>query len=196
LGELELKLMDENLGKHYLQDVTVELGKLKSLAERAIAQVADAELFTTIDDESNSLATIMKHIAGNQRSRWTDFLTSDGEKPDRNRDAEFEIVGGESRDSLIKRWEDGWACLFRAIDPLQPADLMRTVTIRGKPHTVVEAINRQLTHYGQHVGQIVFLAKHLRAGQWESLSIPRGKSAEFNAVMTSRRSPPGGKDSP
>ena len=178
--------MESNLGRHYFEDALRQFRRLKSLAEKAIAQVTDAELFTALDPESNSIAAIMKHINGNQRSRWTDFLTSDGEKPDRNRDSEFEISGHETRESLLKRWEEGWNCLFSALEPLEAEDLMQTVTIRGEPHTVVEAINRQLTHYGEHTGQIVLLAKHFRAGQWKSLSIPRGKSAEFNQAMAAR----------
>ena len=178
--------MENNLGRHYFEDALRQFRRLKSLAEKAIAQVTDAELFTALDPESNSIAAIMKHINGNQRSRWTDFLTSDGEKPDRNRDSEFEISGHETRESLLKRWEEGWNCLFSALEPLEAEGLMRTVTIRGKPHTVVEAINRQLTHYGEHTGQIVLLAKHFRAAQWKSLSIPRGKSAEFNRAMAAR----------
>jgi len=169
--------MDEQLGSHYLQDAVLQFRGLKALAERALAQVSDAELFAALDEESNSLAAIMKHISGNQRSRWTDFLTSDGEKPDRNRDTEFEVESAETRDSVMRRWEQGWDCLFRALEPLGADDLMRTVTIRGQAHTVVQAINRQLLHYSQHVGQIVFLAKHFRSREWKSLSIPRGKSA-------------------
>ncbi len=178
--------MENNLGRHYFEDALRQFRRLKSLAEEAIAQVTDAELFTALDPESNSIAAIMKHINGNQRSRWTDFLTSDGEKPGRNRDSEFEISGHETRETLLKRWEEGWNCLFSALGPLEGEDLMQTVTIRGKPHTVVEAITRQLTHYGEHTGQIVLLAKHFRAGQWKSLSIPRGKSAEFNRAMAAR----------
>ena len=178
--------MDEQLGSHYLQDAVLQFRGLKALAERALAQVSDAELFAALDEESNSLAAIMKHISGNQRSRWTDFLTSDGEKPDRNRDTEFEVESAETRDSVMRRWEQGWDCLFRALEPLGADDLMRTVTIRGQAHTVVQAINRQLLHYSQHVGQIVFLAKHFRSREWKSLSIPRGKSAEVNAAMRSR----------
>jgi hypothetical protein len=177
------KAMDEQFENHYLQDAILQFRGLKSLADRAVAQVSDAELFATLDEESNSIATIMKHISGNQRSRWTDFLTSDGEKPDRNRDTEFEVEGSETRESVMRRWEQGWDCVFHALEPLGAADLMRTVTIRGQPHTSVQAINRQLTHYGAHVGQIVFLAKHFRSREWKSLSIPRGKSAEVNAAI-------------
>ncbi len=149
--------------------------------------MTDAELFIALDQEANSIAVIIKHISGNSRSRWTDFLTSDGEKPDRHRDDEFEMGGDETRASVIKRWEEGWDCLFRGLEPLRREDLLRPVVIRGGRHTVVQAINRQLTHYAGHVGQIVFLAKHLKAGEWKSLSIPRGKSAEFNAAMDAAR---------
>jgi len=179
--------MDERLGNHFLQDVILQFRGLKSLADRAVAQVSDAELFFTLDEESNSIAAVMKHISGNQRSRWTDFLTSDGEKPDRNRDSEFDVPSAETREAVMQRWEQGWDCLFHALEPLGADDLMRTVTIRGQPHTVVQAINRQLTHYAAHVGQIVFLAKHFRSREWKSLSIPRGKSAEVNAAMRSRQ---------
>ena len=179
--------MDEHLGNHFLQDAMLQFRGLKSLADRAVAQVSDAELFVALDEESNSIAAMMKHISGNQRSRWTDFLTSDGEKPDRNRDTEFEVQSAETRDAVMRRWEQGWDCLFQALEPLRADDLMRTVTIRGQPHTVVQAINRQLTHYSAHVGQIVALAKHFRSREWKSLSIPRGKSAEVNAAMRSRQ---------
>ncbi len=175
--------MERDLGKHYLENATSEFLKLKSLGDKALAQVTDAELFIALDQEANSIAVIIKHISGNQSSRWTDFLTSDGEKPDRHRDREFEMRGDETRASIMKRWEEGWQCLFRALEPLRGEDLLQPVVIRGEPHTVVQAINRQLAHYAGHVGQIVFLAKHLKAGEWKSLSIPRGKSAEFNAAM-------------
>ncbi len=181
--------MEESLGMLYLQDAIGQFRRLKSQVEKAIAQVTDQELFTALDSESNSIAVIMKHINGNQRSRWTDFLSSDGEKSDRNRDSEFEAESAQTRASLLKRWEEGWNCLFGALEPLRAEDLMRTVAIRGQAHSVVQAINRQLTHYGEHVGQIVFLAKHFRAGQWKSLSIPRGKSAEFNVALSTRKKP-------
>jgi hypothetical protein len=159
---------------------------LKRLADRAVAQVSDEDLFVMLDEESNSIAIIMKHIAGNMRSRWMDFLTSDGEKPDRNRDSEFVIEDEDTKENVLKHWEVGWRCLFEALAPLVPEDLNRTVLIRGELHSVVQAINRQLTHYGYHVGQIVFLARHLAAGRWQSLSIPRGQSETFNAAMRKR----------
>lgn len=169
--------------EHYLPDAVGQFRGLKKLAEGAVAQVADEDLVITLDEESNSVAVIMKHLAGNMRSRWTDFLTSDGEKPDRHRDAEFVIEAGDTKDRILEQWEAGWRCLFEALAPLTGEDLSRTVLIRGEPHSVVQAINRQLTHYAYHVGQIVFLAKHLAASRWQSLSVPRGKSEEFNAVM-------------
>ena len=168
---------------HYLQVAVSEFRKLKILAEKALAQVADADFFVALDSESNSIAVIMKHMAGNMRSRWTDFLTSDGEKPDRNRDSEFVIEPGDTRKSILERWEAGWRYVFGALEPLTSGDLERTVSIRGKPHSVLEAIQRQLTHYAYHVGQIVFLAKHFAAEKWQTLSVPRGKSEAFNASM-------------
>jgi hypothetical protein len=174
--------MQESFGSHYLSDIAVQFQRLKTLADKALAQVTDAELFTMLDPESNSIAIIMKHLAGNMRSRWTEFLTSDGEKPDRNRDGEFEMASGETRAAVLKNWENGWKRLFNAIEPLGENDLARSVLIRGQGHSVIQAINRQLTHYACHVGQIVFIAKHFRSKDWQSLSIPRGKSAEFNAT--------------
>jgi len=168
------------LAEHYLRDVIRQLDKLKDLAEKAIAQIDDERLFRTLDQESNSIAIIMKHLAGNMRSCWTDFLTSDGEKPDRNRDREFVIEEGETREIILTRWQTGWQCTLDAISSLKADDLGKTVFIRGEPHSVIEAINRQLTHYASHVGQIVLLAKHFAGENWQSLSIPRGKSREFD----------------
>ena len=170
----------------WLADALRELGKYKSLAERAVAQVPDERWFTRLDPESNSLALVMKHMAGNMRSRWTDFLTSDGEKPDRDRDGEFEDQD-DTPATVRARWEDGWQRVLAAIEPLAAADLARTVTIRGEPHTVQQAIQRQLTHYAYHVGQIVLLAKHLTGPAFESLSIPRGRSAEFDVTKDGTR---------
>jgi hypothetical protein len=167
----------------YLRDSAETLRKYKSLADRSLARVSDAQFFATLDAESNSLALVAKHMAGNFLSRWTDFLTTDGEKPGRDRDSEFEIAPGDTRAALMARWEAGWACAFASLEALTPADLDHTIRIRGEPHTLVQAINRQLTHAAYHVGQIVFLAKHLQADSWESLSIPRGQSQEFNAAM-------------
>ncbi len=156
----------------YLHDSLSVFRGYKTLAERAMAQVSDDQLFATLDGEMNSIAIIVKHMAGNMRSRWTDFLTTDGEKPDRHRDSEFEEPAA-GRQELIAQWERGWQYVFDAIEPLTDADLGRTVTIRGEPHSVMQAINRQIAHYANHVGQIVLLAKHFAAGQWQSLTIPR-----------------------
>jgi len=168
------------LGRQYLDDALAEFRKYKKFAEKALGQVSDDEWIRTVDPESNSLALIVKHISGNQRSRWTDFLTTDGEKPDRNRDTEFERSEADTRDALMARWESGWRLLFAALEPLTDDDLQKTVAIRGEPHTVLQAINRQLTHYASHVGQIVFLAKHLAGSRWKTLSIPRGQSRQFD----------------
>ena len=165
--------------QHYLEDTLLQLNKLKGQAEKAIAQIDDEQFFATLDPESNSIAIIMKHIAGNMRSRWTDFLTSDGEKPDRNRDGEFLIDSNESRSQVMAAWEDGWTRLAAAVSSLRPDDLGRRVKIRGEEHSVVEAINRQVTHYAAHIGQIVLLAKHYAGPRWQTLSIPRGKSREI-----------------
>ena len=163
------------LPEQYLEETIRQLRKLKDLADKAMAQIRDENWFTTLDGESNSIAVIVKHMAGNMRSRWTDFLTSDGEKPDRKRDLEFEIEVRDSKESLLKRWEIGWRCLFDAFTPLKAEDLGKTVSIRGEHHSVIQAINRQLSHYAYHVGQIVFLAKHFAGARWQSLSVPRRK---------------------
>lgn len=171
------------LAQHYLDDVLQTFRDCKKLAERALAQVTDEEFFKTLDEESNSIAVNMKHMAGNMLSRWTDFLTTDGEKPNRQRDLEFETLPGTTREDLLGFWEKGWQCVFAAIEPLGPADLLRTVLIRGQEHTVVQAINRQIAHYSYHAGQIVYLAKHFKSSAWQTLSVPRNKSAEFNAFL-------------
>jgi len=163
----------------YVEDASALFRYYKKLAERAMEQVADEELFAVLDGEANSIAIIVKHMTGNMRSRWTDFLTTDGEKPNRNRDGEF-VDPPATRAALMADWEDGWARLFRAIEPLTEADLGRTVRIRGEAHSVMQAINRQLAHYPHHVGQIVLLAKHYAGERWQSLSVPRNQSAEFN----------------
>lgn len=164
-----------DLGQHYLEDALRRFRDYKKLAEGALAQIRDEDFFKTIDEETNSIAVNMKHMAGNMISRWTDFLTADGEKPERNRDMEFEMLPGTTKDQMLAYWEKGWKCVFNAIEPLKADDLMRTVTIRGQEHTVVQAINRQLAHYAYHTGQIVYLAKHFRSGEWQSLSVPRNK---------------------
>lgn len=163
----------------YIEDALAVFRQYKQLGERAMAQVSDDQLFALLDEEANSIAIIVKHMVGNMRSRWTDFLTTDGEKATRNRDSEF-VDPPDTREALLHEWNDGWACVFGAIEPLTDADLTRTITIRGEAHSVMQAINRQLAHYPQHVGQIVLLAKHWAGSQWQSLSVPRNKSAEFN----------------
>jgi len=175
--------MNADIATHYLDEVRRQFNGHKRLAERAMAQLKDEDFFVTLDPESNSIAILVKHLAGNMRSRFTDFLTTDGEKPDRNRDQEFEINAATTRADVMHWWEEGWACVFTTIKALKPEDVMRTVTIRGEPHTVLQATNRQIAHYAQHTGQIVFLAKHLRSGEWQTLSIPRGKSKELGAIV-------------
>jgi hypothetical protein len=166
----------------YLADSLSLFRHYKKLGDAAMAQCTDAQLLAEVSEGSNSVAIIAKHIAGNQRSRWVDFLTSDGEKPDRDRDSEFEAPPAD-RASLLALWESGWAALFTALEPLTDADLTRVVTIRGERHSVMQAINRQLAHYSYHVGQMVFLAKQLAGERWKSLSIPRRQSAQFNAAV-------------
>ena len=163
----------------YVEDSLTLFHQCKKLADGAMAQLTDDQLYAVLDSESNSIAVIIKHMAGNMRSRWTDFLTSDGEKPDRDRDSEF-VEPPSGREALMHLWEQGWGYLFHALEPLTDADLTRTITIRGEAHSVMQAINRQVSHYSLHVGQIVFLAKHLRGAGWKSLSVPRGASAHFN----------------
>jgi hypothetical protein len=163
----------------YLKDSLGVFHYYKRLAERAMEQLNDEQVFTVLDAESNSVAIVVKHMAGNMRSRWTGFLTSDGEKPNRCRDAEFEDPPA-TRAAVLAMWEEGWCCLFSALETLTEADLARTVTIRGEAHSVMQAINRQLAHYPYHCGQIVLLAKHLNHAGWKALTVPRGKSEEFN----------------
>jgi len=172
-------MSDQSPAQHYLNDALHWFRYYKKLAERAFAQISDEDFFKTIDTESNSIAVNMKHLAGNMISRWTDFLTTDGEKPERDRDLEFEILPGTTKADMLAYWEQGWKCVFDAVEPPGPDDLMRTIRIRGQDHTVIQAINRQLAHYAYHVGQIVFLAKHLRSTEWKPLSIPRGRSLQF-----------------
>jgi hypothetical protein len=174
--------MTTDLATHYLDEARRQFRGHKRMGEGAMAQLGDEDFFVTLDRESNSVAILVKHLAGNMRSRFTDFLASDGEKPDRFRDREFEVTGATTRDEVMKWWEEGWACVFGAIEGLKPEDVMRTVTIRGEAHTVLQAINRQIAHYAGHVGQIVFLAKHLRSSEWKTLTIARGKSEEFKTV--------------
>jgi hypothetical protein len=171
-----------HVASHYLEEMKRQFRGHKRMGEAAMAQLEDKDFFVAIDPESNSVATIVKHIAGNARSRFTDFLTSDGEKPDRFRDQEFEISEQTTRAEILGWWEQAWSHVFSAVDSLTPEDVERIVTIRQEPHTVMQALNRALAHYAQHIGQIVFLAKHLRSAYWQSLSIPRGRSEEFKVA--------------
>ncbi len=171
--------MAHEFSTSYLKDSLSLFRFYKKLAEGAMEQVSDEQLFVALDEEMNSIAIVVKHMAGNMRSRWTDFLTTDGEKPDRNRDSEF-VAPPATREELIRLWNEGWGLVFSALEPLSDSDLTRKITIRGEPHSVMQAINRQIAHYSYHCGQIVFLAKHFKAGDWKSLSVPRNRSAEFN----------------
>ena len=161
-----------------IQNAMYESRRLKELAEQAVAQVPEAALFEVLDEESNSIAMILKHLSGNLASRWTDFLTTDGDKPNRDRESEFRSEPSDTKERLLEQWEAGWRCLFATLESLQPEDLEKTVTIRGEPCSVLEAIHRQMTHSAYHVGQIVFLAKHHAGGKWQSLSVPRRKAEE------------------
>jgi hypothetical protein len=159
-----------------VEDSLAVLRQYKRLAELAMAQASDEQLYALLDPEANSIALIVKHMAGNMRSRWTNFLTTDGEKPDRHRDAEF-VDPPANREALMAVWESGWRCVFDALTPLSDADLTRRVTIRGEPHSVMQAINRQVAHYAQHIGQIILLARHFAGEGWRTLSIPKKKAA-------------------
>lgn len=169
-------MSSDAVAQNYLDDSRKAMRAYKKLAEKALDQLKDEEYFITLEEESNSVAVVMKHMAGNMFSRWTDFLTTDGEKPNRNRDYEFVISPETTTNDIRDYWERGWQCVFDALDPLQIEDLEKRVYIRGEEHTVVQAINRQLMHYAYHIGQIVYLAKHFRATGWSSLSIPRNRS--------------------
>lgn len=179
--------MLEKIIENYLADAIKSFRNYKKMADKAMAQVSDEEFFQTIDAEANSIALMVKHIAGNQHSRWRFFLMTDGEKFDRYRDKEFLLFDEDSRESLLESWENGWETLFEAIEHLTVEDFSKTVKIRGEAHTIVEAMNRQLTHYAYHVGQIVFLAKHFRSRDWQTLSVPKNKSAEFNKFLEEKR---------
>lgn len=168
----------------YVEDSLSLFRYYKNLAERAMDQVTDEQLFAVLDGEANSIAIIVKHMAGNMRSRWTDFMTTDGEKPDRDRDSEF-VAPPNNREALLVLWEDGWSRVFSALEPLSDADLGSAVMIRGERHSVMQAINRQIAHYAHHVGQILLLAKHFAHANWQSLSVPRNQSAEFNRNVAS-----------
>jgi hypothetical protein len=178
--------MNESLAKHYLEDSIASLCAYKKMADKALDQLKDDEFFITIDKEANSIAVIMKHMAGNMFSRWTDFLTTDGEKPNRKRDMEFVIEPETGKEAVLAYWNSGWQRVLDTLESLRPEDLGKTVLIRGEEHTVIQAINRQLMHYANHIGQIVFLAKHFRSVEWKSLSIPRNRSAEFNAYLADK----------
>jgi uncharacterized damage-inducible protein DinB len=170
----------------YLTDSLALFRQYKKLADRAMKQVSDEQLQIVLDPEMNSIAQTVKHMTGNMRSRWTDFLNTDGEKPDRQRDSEF-VDPPATRESVLARWEEGWQTVFQALEPLTDADLPRTVFIRGEAHSVMQAINRQIAHYAYHCGQIVLLAKHFRSEEWQSLSVPRNKSGEFNQRVLAGR---------
>src|SRR5947209_6454249 len=172
--------------ENFHSDAVQSFRNYKKMAERAMDQVSDEEFFAAIDEEANSIAVIVKHLAGNLVSRWSDFLTTDGEKPTRDRDAEFEIRD-DSREALMEFWEQGWKTLFDNIEPLTVEDFSKTVTIRGQVHTIVEAFNRQLSHYAYHIGQIVLLAKHFKSSEWKTLSIPKNRSAEFNKFLSEQK---------
>lgn len=178
--------MNEQIIENYKTDTIEAFRNYKKLAERAIEQVSEDEYFKAIDAEANAIAVIVKHIGGNLRSRWTDFLTSDGEKADRHRDSEF-IAESDTRESLEKLWETGWNALFATLESLRVEDFGKTVQIRGEDFSVVKAMNRSLAHTAYHVGQITFLAKHFRASDWKTLSVSRGQSGEFNAYLAENK---------
>jgi hypothetical protein len=177
--------MTQKIHQNYITDTLQAFQSYKKMAEKALDQVSDEEFFLAIDPESNPLAVIVKHIGGNLSSRWTDFLTTDGEKPDRLRDSEF-VSDEDTRAGLMELWETGWRALFDTLEQLKPGDLDKTVTIRSEEFTVVRAMVRSLAHTASHVGQIVFLAKHLRSTEWKNLSIPRNTSEEFRAFMAEK----------
>jgi len=181
--------MPEDLGSHYLAEILRQYRGHKRMAEAALVQLRDEDFLVALDPESNSIAVLVKHLAGNMRSRFTDFLSSDGEKPDRFRDQEFIVGPNTPRAEVMAWWEQGWNCVFSTVEALTPADLLRTVYIRQEPHTVVQALNRALGHFAQHIGQIVVLAKHLRASDWKTLSIPRGASEDYKRVGGMSRKP-------
>ncbi len=176
-----------DIGAMYLEEAFRSLRGHKRLAEGAMAQLSDEQFFAVPSEESNSVAVIVKHMTGNMRSRFTDFLTSDGEKPDRHRDQEFVVEKANNRADLMRVWEQNWQLVFDTVKSLGPNNLTSTVTIRGEPHSVLQAIHRQVLHYAQHSGQILFLAKHWKGKDWQTLSVPRGQSEQFNAKMMAER---------
>jgi hypothetical protein len=171
----------------FIEATLRELRSLKRATERALSQVSDEQFLAALDPESNSIAVLVKHLAGNMRSRWSDFLTTDGEKPFRRRDDEFRIEAADTRVSLVERWEESWKILLATLESLGPADLERTVTIRAEPYSVVGAVQRSLVHYSDHMGQIILLAKHFAGAKWQTLSIPRGKSEEHNSAFIAKQ---------
>jgi hypothetical protein len=177
---------------HYLADMRRQYAKLRSTAERAMDQVSDQDFVRLLDQENNSIAITVKHIAGNLRSRYTDFLTSDGEKPDRDRDGEFILEPSDTRSRLMGQWQAGWELLDATVGALSAADVERTVYLRAEPHTVVQALNRNLGHLAYHVGQIVLLAKHWVGGEWQTLTIARGQSRQFTATKQEQLATRGG----
>ncbi len=187
-SEATLRSTDlSEIGALYIDEAFRSLRGHKRLADESIAQLNDKEFFAVPDAESNSVAIIIKHMAGNMRSRFTDFLTTDGEKPDRNRDQEFIIAADATRAEILAVWEQYWQLVFETLNGIGPEDLERTVAIRGEPHSVLRAINRQVAHYAYHVGQIVFLAKHWKGAEWKTVSVPKGKSEQFNAKMSEKQ---------
>jgi hypothetical protein len=166
-------------GAAYLVDIARAFNNYKALGDGALAQVGDDDLYTRVDPDANSIAHLVKHVGGNLESRFRDFLTTDGEKPDRDRDAEFELSERPSRAELLGTWTSGWRTTLAAIEALTAADLERTVTIRGEAFLVVEALDRAVTHTAYHVGQITFLAKHFAGPRWKTLSVPKGQSRQF-----------------
>jgi hypothetical protein len=177
-----------DLATHYLDEAFRQMRGQKRLAEGAMAQLSDEEFFRVLDPESNSVAILVKHMTGNMRSRFTDFLTSDGEKPNRHRDTEFIVDEKTTRADVMRWWEEGWAIVFDTLSSLKPEDVAKTVMIRNEQHSVLQAINRQIAHYAHHSGQILFLAKHLRSSNWKTLSVPRGQSEEYNKAKGMIRS--------
>jgi len=176
----------QDLGRHFLENSVKEFRGVKALADKALAQLDDKQFFASPDAETNSVAINVKHIAGNLRSRWTDFLTTDGEKPDRNRDQEFLIAADASRAEIMAMWEKYWQLVLDTVKSLSPDDVVREVVIRSEPHSVLQAINRQIAHYALHTGQIIFLAKHLTGSEWKTLSVPRGQSEAVNAAYAAK----------
>ncbi len=179
-------MSSSEIGALYIDEAFRSLRGHKRLADDAISQLSDEQFFAVPDSESNSVAIMVKHMAGNMRSRFTDFLTADGEKADRNRDQEFIMSADAKREEILGVWEKYWQLVFDTLNGISPEDLERTVTIRGEPHTVLRAINRQVAHYAYHVGQIVFLAKHWKGAQWKTLSVARGQSEQVNATLSQK----------